>query len=61
LSAEPFERGSHAARIARIVWRCAKILLMAFAAIGPAAPPPPLPRREVAELREEKGEERREP
>lgn len=38
-------------RLARAVWRSLKIVLMAFAALGPAPPPLPPPPRAVAELR----------
>lgn len=39
-----------ATRAGRVAWRCLKILLAAFAGIGPVPPPPAQPRREVAEL-----------
>jgi hypothetical protein len=35
------QRRSLAARLARVVWRSLRILLVAFAAMGPAPPPPP--------------------
>ena len=44
---------SFGASIARACWRPLKIVLMAFAALGPAPPPLPPPPRAVAELRVE--------
>jgi hypothetical protein len=41
------------ARLLRFVWRCLKVVLMSFAALGPAPPPPPVPRPPTVEQREE--------
>jgi hypothetical protein len=45
----------------RGVRRSMKIALIGFAVLGPAPPPPPLPKREVPELQAKTGQEREAP
>ena len=49
-------RRSVAARLARLIWRCLRTLLVAFAAMGPAPPPPPQLRPATMEQQEAKGQ-----
>ena len=47
-------------RLLIILWRILRIFLVAFAAMGPGPPPQPPPPRPPIELREDKGEKRKE-
>jgi len=49
-------RRSAAARLVRMTWRCMRTLLVAFAAMGPAPPPPPQFRPAPMEQQEAKGQ-----
>jgi hypothetical protein len=48
-------RRSVTARLARVIWRCLRTFLVAFAAMGRAPPPPPQFRQATMEQREAKG------
>jgi hypothetical protein len=56
-----YRRLSLFSRVMRGVRRSMKIALMGFAVLGPAPPPPPLPKREVPELQAKAGQEREAP